>query len=69
MLTNSHDHFRLRSAAERAYLESLVREDFAACHPGETLEDAKRRAPFSRDDQGLLREWMEVAAARAAAKK
>ncbi len=66
MLTNSHDHFRPRSEAERAYLESLIREDFAACHPGETLDDIKRRAPFSRDDQGLLREWMEVAAVRAA---
>ena len=47
------------------YLESLVREDYARCHPGETLDDLKRRASFSREDRGLLRDWMAVAAARA----
>jgi hypothetical protein len=52
---------------ETTYLESLIREDFERCHPGETLEDLKRRASFSKEDRGLLREWMAVAAARAAA--
>ena len=52
---------------DRAYLESLIREDFERCHPGETLEDLKRRASFSKEDRGLLRDWMAVAAARAAA--
>lgn len=33
----------------------------------ETLEDLKRRASFSKEDRGLLRDWMAVAAARAAA--
>lgn len=49
------------------YLESLVREDCARCHPGETLDYLKRRASFSREDRGPLRDWMAVAAARAAA--
>jgi hypothetical protein len=31
------------------------------------LEDIKRRAPFSKEDKGLLRDWMAVAAIRAAA--
>jgi hypothetical protein len=30
------------------YLESLIREDFERCHPGETLEDLKRRASFRK---------------------
>ncbi|WP_296712349.1 hypothetical protein [Rhodoblastus sp.] len=67
MLTNSHDYSRPTDETERAYLESLIRDDFLRCHPGESLDDVKRRAPFSRDDQGILREWMELAAARAEA--
>jgi hypothetical protein len=55
------------SAEERAYLESLIREDFERCHPCETLEDLKRRASFSKEDRGLLRDWMAIAARRAAA--
>jgi hypothetical protein len=51
----------------RTYLESLIREDFERCHPGETLEDLKRRASFSKEDRGLLRDWMAIAARRAAA--
>ena len=52
---------------ETTYLESLIRDDFELCHPGETLQDLKRRASFSKEDRGLLRDWMAVAAARAAA--
>src|SRR5689334_22558247 len=33
-------------AQERAYLQSLIREDFERCHPSETPEDVKRRASF-----------------------
>ena len=39
MLSNSHDYVRAVSEAERAYLEQLIRADFARCHPGETLEE------------------------------
>jgi hypothetical protein len=65
MRTNS----RLDSISkdDPTYLGSLVREDFERCHPGETLEDLKRRASFSKEDRGLLRDWMAVAAARVAA--
>ena len=52
--------------AERIYLESLIREDFARCHPDDSLDDMKRRSTFSKEDRGLLRDWMAVAAARAA---
>ena len=67
MLSNSHDYVRPASEAERAYLEELIRADFAQCHPGETLEDIKRRASFSKEDKGLLRDWMAIAEIRAAA--
>jgi len=67
MLSNSHDYVRPASEAERTYLEQLIRADFARCHPGETLEDVKRRDCFSKEDKGLLRDWMAVAAIRAAA--
>lgn len=53
--------------AERAYLESLIRDDFEQCHPGDSLDDIKRRSAFSREDGGLLRDWMAVAASRTAA--
>jgi 5'-deoxynucleotidase YfbR-like HD superfamily hydrolase len=54
-------------AEEQTYLESLIREDFERCHPGETLEDFKRRASFSKEDRGLLRDWMAIAKRLAAA--
>jgi hypothetical protein len=47
----------------------LIRDDFERCHPGDTLEDLKRRASFSREDRGLLRDWMAIAARSAAGKQ
>ena len=38
-------------------LESLIRRDYERCHPGDTLDDLKRRAAFSKED------WMAIAAA------
>jgi hypothetical protein len=67
MLSNTHGYVRPTSEAERIYLEQSIRADFARCHPAETLEDIKRRASFSKEDKGLLRDWMALAAIRAAA--
>jgi hypothetical protein len=67
MRTNSRQHLDSINAEDLTYLESLIREDYERCHPGETLEDLKRRASFSKEDRGLLRDWMAVATARAAA--
>jgi hypothetical protein len=69
MLSNSYHYVRPANEAERTYLESLIREDFERCHPGETLEDIKRRASFTKEDKGLLRDWMAVAARRAEAEQ
>ncbi len=66
MLSNSREYIRLANEAERTYLESLIRGDYERCHPGETLEDMKRRSAFSKEDKGLLRDWMALAAMRAA---
>lgn len=67
MLSSTHDFIHNAGESERAFLESLVRQDFDRCHPGESFEDIKRRAPYSREDQGLYRDWMVIAAERAAA--
>ncbi|MHC2599963.1 hypothetical protein [Bradyrhizobium liaoningense] len=67
MRTDSRQYLDSGGAWDRTYLESLIRADFERCHPGETLEDLKRRASFSKEDKGLLRDWMAVAVARAAA--
>jgi len=66
MGTDSRQHLDSGGAWDRTYLESLIRADFERCHPGETLEDLKRRASFSKEDKGLLRDWMAVARAAAA---
>ena len=52
--------------AERACLEALVREDYDRCHPDDCFDDLKRRAAFSKEDRCLYRDWLAVAAARAA---
>ena len=53
MLNNAHDAALRESADRRAYLESLIRDDFERSHPGATLADIKRRMSFSKEDKGL----------------
>lgn len=50
---------------EREQYEALISDDYARCHPGDTLEFLKHRARFLKEAQGLLRDWMAVAARRA----
>ena len=66
-MTNSHEFVRPKDEAERAWLESLVREDYDRSHPGDTFDDMKRRSSFTKEDRGLYRDWLAVAAARAVA--
>lgn len=67
ILTNAvFDQIEPLDVNERAYLESLIRADYEKCHPDETLDDLKRRAQFSKEDKGLLRDWTVVARRRAA---
>lgn len=58
-----------RDGRERAHLESQISADYERCHPGETLDDLKHRARFSKEDKGLLYDWMVVAAQRAIARR
>lgn len=53
-------------AGLRARHEELIREEYARCHPHDCLEALKRRARFSKEDQGVLRDWMALAARRMA---
>lgn len=66
MLSNSHEFVHPTDEVERASLESLIREDYERCHPDDTLDDLKRRASFSKEDKGLYRDWLAIAATRAA---
>ncbi|MGE3870612.1 MAG: DUF2478 domain-containing protein [Pseudorhodoplanes sp.] len=65
MPSNSQRYIEPANAAERTYLESLIRDDYERCHPGETLHELKRRLSFSPGEQGLYRDWMALAALRA----
>jgi hypothetical protein len=47
-----------------ACYESLVAQDYDRCHPDDSFEAMKLRARFSKEDQGLLKQWMALAAAR-----
>lgn len=51
----------------RRYVERLIRTDFARCHPGEDLDDIVRRSRFTKEDRGLLREWLTLGMQRALA--
>ncbi|MET3792831.1 hypothetical protein [Aquamicrobium terrae] len=49
-------------APTRLRHEALIAAEFDRCHPGDSFEDLKRRARFSKEDQGLLWDWMARAA-------
>ena len=66
MLSNSHRYPNPANGGKRAHLESLIREDFDRCHPDDSFEEMKRRSTFIKGDKGLLRDWMALAARRAA---
>lgn len=52
------------STDRRHELESWVRAEYERCHPQESFDDLKQRAQFSKEDKGLLRDWLEVAERR-----
>jgi hypothetical protein len=69
MLSNSHHYANPANERERAYLESLIRDDFDRCHLDCSFEELKQRSAFTREDKGLLRDWMALAARRATAEQ
>lgn len=46
---------------ERERLKSLIRSEYERCHPDETLEDLESRSRFSKEDKGLLGDWIALA--------
>jgi hypothetical protein len=47
--------------SDRQYFESLIRADYERCHPDDSLDDLKRRAHFTKEDKGLLQDWLALA--------
>ena len=45
-------------------LESLVSRDYDRCHPGDSFADLKLRARFTKEDKGLLADWLRLASLR-----
>lgn len=48
-------------AEDRARLEALAAREYVRCHPDDTFENLVARARFSKEDRGLLRDWMVMA--------
>jgi hypothetical protein len=44
-------------------IEATARADYERCHPDDTFDDLKRRARFSKEDRGLLDDWLSAARA------
>lgn len=57
-----------RGESECADAISSIRQHYDRCHPDDTFEDLKRRARFSKEDKGVLRDWMALAIERASPK-
>ena len=45
-------------------LESLVSRDYDRCHPDDSFADLKLRARFTKEDRGLLTDWLNLASLR-----
>lgn len=42
-------------------LEAIAREAYDRCHPDDSFDDLTRRARFSKEDRGLLGDWLAFA--------
>lgn len=62
----SHASAGVEGAAERRirFLELLIQHDYERSHPEDTFDDLKRRARFSKEDKGVLRDWHALAERR-----
>jgi hypothetical protein len=43
--------------------EAATRAEYERLHPDDSFDDLQRRARFSKEDQGLLREWLRSSGA------
>jgi hypothetical protein len=47
----------------QSVIEEVARAAFDRCHPGDSFDDMKRRASFSKEDRYLLADWLAFAEA------
>ena len=47
------------------HIEAIAQEAYDRCHPDDTFEALKHRAPFSKEDRGLLQQWLAFAGEKA----
>jgi hypothetical protein len=57
-MTRSND-----DAKRQLRVEEIARAAFDRCHPGDSFDDMKRRASFSKEDRYLLADWLAFAEA------
>ena len=46
-------------------IEAVARDAYDRCHPDDTFDALKQRSQFSKEDGGLLRQWLALARAKA----
>ncbi len=44
-------------------IEEVARAAYDRCHPDDTFAALKHRSRFSKEDEGLLRQWLDFARA------
>jgi hypothetical protein len=49
---------RQPSREDGGEVEAKVAAAYERCHPGDSFADLKKRARFSKEDRGLLADWM-----------
>ncbi len=47
--------------SDRHRRSKLIRAAYERCHPQDSFDDLQRRARFSKEDKGLLRDWLAIA--------
>lgn len=52
---------RVLQSLDREAIEKRAQAAYDSCHPDDSFADLKRRAPFSREDRCLLRDWLAAA--------
>lgn len=50
-------------SSRQVQIETMATEAFDRCHPGDSFQDMKRRASFSKEDRYLLADWLAFAEA------
>lgn len=52
---------RMNEELGEAAIDALARRLYDRCHPDDSFDEMRRRARFSKEDRGLLRDWRAAA--------